>query len=126
MQSLGWAIEGDLSDKDEIIVTGEHEGRGYYSSLHFNGSLNDLHSKCRAVEEARDAERTRAQLLAPHSCKGFEKPVRSGLRRQYPLATDHSEHANHRDHCVFEHPRVRSRRQVCRQAGLWVLRTHRL
>jgi len=60
LENLARAIEGDLGDEDEVIVTGEHEGRSVDFALHSTGELNDTRSEYWTMEEARDAERAGA------------------------------------------------------------------
>jgi len=57
LENLARAVEGDLGDEDEIIVTGEHEGKFRSRSGLFGGLLNEIYSKYRTMEETRDAER---------------------------------------------------------------------
>ena len=71
MENLARAIEGDLGDRDEIIVTDEHEGRGISHTL-VSPTERSFHSECRAMEEARGAERVEVELLARNSGTGFE------------------------------------------------------
>lgn len=107
VENLSRAIEKDVKEGDDIIITGEHEGRP--ASLSILASSTDwLHSERRPVEAAGCAPGRGHQALAADPDRSVpEQPLRGLPESGGPPSAGDRENAADRLHRVLERPRLR-------------------
>ena len=115
VENLARALEADVQEGEEVIVTGEHECE-YSAPVFYAISRLPRSSERGPVEAPLRAARRRPQDLGPHAALRIpHEPIRRRAAAGRAPPPHHRAHAARRVHRVLEHPRLHRARARSRR-----------